>query len=565
MNADRYCAYNLTRQRFVATDVESADGTSGGAEARLLQMELKEEAALWIFPYRKISPASARFPLDLILLDSESVVLDTVEFFPMNVAGATGAQATSLLVMAADSVAQGGIKVGDQLAISAPEEMMHYLQRAQNDGGYSPEPARVIPWPTNGARNMEPPAAVEDQQEPREDGAEPGKRKAAAIEEPKQKEPAADSSEPAESATAAAAAELPVREEPVEEPAVLASARTENEPPETAAGLALKEEPVVAVDFNRQAAAPAALLELPPVEESVQTSPGAAPERRDLPPPQVAAELPHTVEPVIVAPEFSRVAQAEMVTEAVQNVTPAPVPEVAPDIQRKEAATLVPAEAPRKVEPASTAAALPTVQREDTLPKIATEASSAPVTPHPLRVVPFELRPVNAPPIRVESHLANDETQPGSQTRQWREDEARRSWLKRLLRRKEKCDPRSAPRETLPGLVAYFFTGGVPAPHAVRDISATGMYLVTYERWYKGTVVQMTLTERAPSTRERSLTLHAQAVRLGSDGVGFRFLLEEDRHRSGRIFDIYAPTNGVDRQKVGRFIRHFRVTQAVAQ
>ena len=55
-------------------------------------------------------------------------------------------------------------------------------------------------------------------------------------------------------------------------------------------------------------------------------------------------------------------------------------------------------------------------------------------------------------------------------------------------------DPRKSPRVPAPALAVYFWTGGVPQAHGIRDISATGLYVVTEERWYPGTVVRMTIT-----------------------------------------------------------------------
>jgi hypothetical protein len=76
----------------------------------------------------------------------------------------------------------------------------------------------------------------------------------------------------------------------------------------------------------------------------------------------------------------------------------------------------------------------------------------------------------------------------------------------------------------LPGLSAHFFTGGAPAGNEVRDISANGLYVFTNERWYPGTVIRMTLTDRQEPTAVRAITLYAAVVRVGDDGVGLRFV-----------------------------------------
>ena len=43
------------------------------------------------------------------------------------------------------------------------------------------------------------------------------------------------------------------------------------------------------------------------------------------------------------------------------------------------------------------------------------------------------------------------------------------------------------------GLAAYYWTGAAPAAHNIKDISSSGLYVVTEERWYPGTLVMMTL------------------------------------------------------------------------
>ena len=78
----------------------------------------------------------------------------------------------------------------------------------------------------------------------------------------------------------------------------------------------------------------------------------------------------------------------------------------------------------------------------------------------------------------------------------------------------------------MPGLVAFYWDGGSPAPHPVREISLTGMYVLTEERWYVGTVVSMRLqqTDTADKDANHSIAVHARAIRWGDDGVGMAFL-----------------------------------------
>ena len=90
-------------------------------------------------------------------------------------------------------------------------------------------------------------------------------------------------------------------------------------------------------------------------------------------------------------------------------------------------------------------------------------------------------------------------------------------------------DRRRADRQSLSGLIAYYFTGGSPEPHKIGNISVTGFYLHTDERWMPGTVVRMTL-QRAGSKGDDpsdTITVNSKIVRWGSDGEGFEFILTD--------------------------------------
>jgi PilZ domain len=98
--------------------------------------------------------------------------------------------------------------------------------------------------------------------------------------------------------------------------------------------------------------------------------------------------------------------------------------------------------------------------------------------------------------------------------------------LKFLLLRLLGREKRNAQRHSLSGLVAYYWNGGPPVAHDVRDISLSGMYLVTVDRWYVGTVIQMTIqeTETTDVDSDRWIALQAKVVRHDTDGVGLTFL-----------------------------------------
>ncbi len=93
--------------------------------------------------------------------------------------------------------------------------------------------------------------------------------------------------------------------------------------------------------------------------------------------------------------------------------------------------------------------------------------------------------------------------------------------------KQKRSEERRAVRLPSPGLVAYFFTGGAPRPHPIKDISVTGFYMCTNERWLPGTIVRVTLqmVDARPDGGRDSITVHSRVVRWGPDGGGFEFVL----------------------------------------
>jgi PilZ domain len=97
------------------------------------------------------------------------------------------------------------------------------------------------------------------------------------------------------------------------------------------------------------------------------------------------------------------------------------------------------------------------------------------------------------------------------------------NWLKKLFSRER----RRATRKSCVSLVAYYWDGAAPVAHAIRDVSLTGLYLLTDERWYPGTVIEMSLQKTGDSGNEqdRAIRIMVRAIRLDSDGVGLAFVL----------------------------------------
>jgi hypothetical protein len=91
-------------------------------------------------------------------------------------------------------------------------------------------------------------------------------------------------------------------------------------------------------------------------------------------------------------------------------------------------------------------------------------------------------------------------------------------------------DRRVGRRKRWPRLVAYDSRGGALEVHGVKDMSATGLYLITEERWPLGAHVTMTLQRTdglVDDPKSNAITVQLRVVRWGSDGVGLAFVQSE--------------------------------------
>jgi hypothetical protein len=322
------CVYNQTCERFLSVDVEAADFTVSGLDIRLQSFSPTGGTALWLVPFRGISPTSVRLPLDLLYLDHECAVIEAVESFPIFHVSTSSRPAASVLVLPAQSIASTGTRAGDQLIFRPPAEMKLALEQLARIKAEGPQ---VRP-------------------EAQASGADQGLNLHHV---------------------------LPWK------------------------------------DVSRLEPLPA------------DTDPSTTPE-------WIAASL-------------------------------------------------------ASGSPAQPASALPAQSDPEPVAQQATQ---------------------------------NQESSP----------KKKQSWLERFLTVKPE-DKRGASRESIPGLTAFFFTGGAPVPHGIRDISETGVYVITDERWYPGTVVHMTLTDQREPTVERSFTANAVVMRWGNDGVGFHFVFHDTKGR----------------------------------
>jgi hypothetical protein len=104
--------------------------------------------------------------------------------------------------------------------------------------------------------------------------------------------------------------------------------------------------------------------------------------------------------------------------------------------------------------------------------------------------------------------------------------------VKNWLSQNTDKERRIARRRRWPHLAAVETESISTAPHAVRDISTTGLYLLTDERWPLGTRVQMSLqrTDGLDDATMIPTTLELRVSRWGADGVGLEFVTADAEH-----------------------------------
>ncbi len=157
---------------------------------------------------------------------------------------------------------------------------------------------------------------------------------------------------------------------------------------------------------------------------------------------------------------------------------------------------------------------------------------------------PAQARPVSA--SRIQTALPTPRQEPEQQ----QSDRVTVKFLRWLF---PEVNQRRAKRFPTPGLVAYYWTGGAPYSYQVGDISATGLFLLTRERWAPGTLIQMTLQQQDGRIHhsDSSICLLSEVVRWGENGAGFNFVLSD--YEDVDSYGIMAG-EAIDRKSVERFL-----------
>jgi hypothetical protein len=117
-------------------------------------------------------------------------------------------------------------------------------------------------------------------------------------------------------------------------------------------------------------------------------------------------------------------------------------------------------------------------------------------------------------------------------------------------------------RRPAPEFVVYFGDGETSKSADIHDISSTGVYLFTDERWLPGTHVLLTLQRRGTFEQDskRRVTLKSRVARWGEEGVGLAFTLTSDIN-----FDLWEDVlrNAADHTPTEDILSPFRMAKSL--
>ena len=113
----------------------------------------------------------------------------------------------------------------------------------------------------------------------------------------------------------------------------------------------------------------------------------------------------------------------------------------------------------------------------------------------------------------------------------------------------------------MPPMVSYVGLPGMGKANQVGDVSDTGFYMLTRDRWTPGNFLPVSLerTDLFGTHRGEFITVQALVVRNGEDGVGFRFLLGDDEDAgAGALPDA----RWVTKRRMAEFLVGMRQSEA---
>ena len=114
------CVYNKTRETFVATEATVADNYLRRLVGLLGKTSrwAKVGRGLWIIPSRGVHSIGMLFPIDLVFLSRDKMVVHLEEHFRPFRISRVSLKTASVLELPTHTIYRSGTKVGDALEIS---------------------------------------------------------------------------------------------------------------------------------------------------------------------------------------------------------------------------------------------------------------------------------------------------------------------------------------------------------------------------------------------------------------------------------------------------------------
>ena len=93
-------------------------------------------------------------------------------------------------------------------------------------------------------------------------------------------------------------------------------------------------------------------------------------------------------------------------------------------------------------------------------------------------------------------------------------------------------DARRAPRASEPPVLVFYWDGATPEGRPIRDLSATGAFIVTDERWYQGTMVRLVFRDPRQEEGAHTATVMSRVVRPEPEGAAVQFVFTSPEERA---------------------------------
>jgi hypothetical protein len=122
----------------------------------------------------------------------------------------------------------------------------------------------------------------------------------------------------------------------------------------------------------------------------------------------------------------------------------------------------------------------------------------------------------------------------------------------RIMRRFAQEVDKPLPDSVASSLFAYYWEGVASARHSVTNVSLQGADIVTSEKWYLGTIINLTLQYGAQTAGEsgtarcQSVSIRSKVVAHSPDGVrvAFLYLNRNEREAARKFLDELRKEGG---------------------